>query len=311
MEKSVGDKIRESREEVFGMDYELTPTQRAEVRERYPKTYFPDPVLEPVWFGRHEHKRIPEKKAIFDQNSKNGTVFGICSDQYKIIPFESVIHMTEQSIGQLQGYGKIQICPHTYLDGARMQIGIQFPELRHTIVKKDDIIPKVEVFTSYDLSTKLMGRFGAFQLKCTNGMGVWKTFKRFAKRHLQNLFLNELGENISSGLEIFGEQVDQWKLWAEKHIGISLYEEIWDELPFSTAERAKIEALPEIGSNKVLTDTIKTDGLNLWGLSSVLTQFATHNVQSELRRIELEPLIAKVMEGAFSGTLPKKPLTEH
>jgi hypothetical protein len=202
-------------------------------------------------------------------------------------------------VGQLTDYGKVLICPHTYLDGARISIGIKFPELKMAIKKVDSIIPKVEVFSSLDLSTKLKGRFGAFQLKCTNGMGVWKTFKQFAKRHLQNLFLNELGNNISEGLALFGDQVNTWKKWTEIQVDKDMYDTIWDELPFSTAERTKIEALPEIGTNLLVGKAIEAKSLDLWSLNSVLTQFATHEVKSELRRIDLEPVIAKVMDRTF------------
>jgi hypothetical protein len=131
-------------------------------------------------------------------------------------------------------------------------------------------------------------------------MGVWKTFKQFAKRHLQNLFLNELGDNISEGLLLFGEQVDHWKSWASLKIEKELYETIWDELPFSKAERTKIEALPEIGSQLLLSHTVQTNNLDLWHLNSILTQFATHEVKSELRRIDLEPAIARAMEMVYA-----------
>jgi hypothetical protein len=286
----------------MGMEYHLTPLERAEVRERYPKVYFPDPILTPVWFGRREHQRIPGKKAIFDQtgfrtleNLEQPAIFGICSDQYKIVHYEDIVHMSEQSIGKLTDYGTIQICPHTYLEGARMRITVKFPDMKSEIRKVDSIFPKVDIFTSYDLSTKLKGQFGAYQLKCSNGVGVWKTFRQFAKKHLQNLFLNALGVNISEGLLIFGDQVNTWKSWAEKQISKDFYETIWEELPFSTAERVKIEALPEIGTGLLLSEAVKTNGLNLWSLNSVLTQWNTHNVTSEVRRIALEPVIAQVM----------------
>ena len=290
---------------IEGLAYELSPAERKDVRDRYPKTYFPNPVLEPVWLGRREHQRIPDKFAIVDQQTKphelgsSNTVFGICSDQYKIVPFEDVVHMIEQSVGQLTDYGKVLICPYTYLNGARINIGIKFPELKKEIKKVDSIIPKVEVFSSYDLSTKLMGRFGAFQLKCTNGMGIWKSFKGFAKRHLQNLFLNELGNNISEGMALFGDQVDSWRKWTELKLDQKLYDTVWDELPFSAAERLKIETLPEIGTGLQLGAAMKGKSLDLWSLNSVLTQFATHDVKSELRRIDLEPAIARVMDLTF------------
>ena len=288
-----------------GLAYELTPAERKDVRDRYPQTYFPSPALEPIFFGRRTHQRIPDKFAVVDQTSVgrmmglSEAVFGICSNQYKIVPFEDVVHMVENSVGKLTEYGKVLICPHTYLDGARINIGIKFPELKKEIKKVDSIIPKVEVFSSYDLSTKLMGRFGAFQLKCTNGMGIWKSFKSFAKRHLQNLFLNELGNNISEGMALFGDQVDAWRKWTELKLDQKLYDTVWDELPFSAAERIKIEALPEIGTNLQLGQAIKGNSLDLWSLNSVLTQWATHGVKSELRRIDLEPAIARAMDLTF------------
>jgi hypothetical protein len=279
---------------------ELSPVEKAEVRSKYPNVYFPEPVLEPIWYGRRDHVRVMDKRAIVDQASENRTVFGICSDQYKIVPFEDTISLVQQTVDGITGFGKIDVNPHTYLDGARLRVGISFPDKKTLITKVDSIVPKMDVFSSHDLSTKLMGKFGAFQLKCTNGMGVWKTFKQFAKRHLQNLFLEELGISIGEGLEVFDVQIGLWKKWAETKISQKFYEEIWSDLPFSLAEKAKIEVLPEIDTKMLISEALKSNDLNLWGLNSVLTQFATHEVSSELRRIQLEPEIAKSMELAYN-----------
>jgi len=284
-----------------GMDYELSPTERVEIQKKYPHVYFPEPALEPIYYGRREKVRVPEKRAIVDQKVINAPgVFGLCSEAYKIIRFEDIIHMVEHSVGELTDYGTVQVCPHTYLDGGRMRISVKFPDMKSQIKVVDSIIPKVDVFSSYDLSTKLMGKFGAFQLKCTNGMGIWKSMVSFSKRHLQNLFLNDFGNTISEGLLIFGDQVNMWKNWASTQISQDVYETIWEELPFSAAERVRIEALPEIGTQMLLSHAVKTSSLDLWGLNSVLTQFATHEVKSELRRIDLEPTIARTMELIYS-----------
>lgn len=287
----------------IGMDYELSDLERRDVRERYPKVYFPEPVLEPLYFGRRDKTRIDGKKVIVDQAfiGNGAMTYGICSDAYKVIRYEDIIHMIENSVGQLTDYGQIQVCPHTYLDGARLKIGIKFPDMASAIKAVDSIIPKVDVFSSLDLSTKLKGMFGAWQLKCTNGMGIWKSMVQFSKRHLQNLFLNNLGETISGGLAIFGTQVDSWKNWASLKIEKDVYDEIWEELPFSAAEKTRIEALPEIGTQMLLSHAVETSSLDLWSLNSVLTQFATHEVKSELRRIDLEPVIARVMEKVYTN----------
>ena len=281
-----------------GIEYVLSAEERAEIRSKYPNTYFPDPSMEPLWHGRRERIRVPDKAAIVDQTAKDGPfVLGICSEKYKVIFYEDIVHMVENSVGKITGYGEIQVKPYTYLDGGRLRCTIHFPEMKTAIKKLDSIIPKIEVFSSYDLSTKLMGKFGAFQLKCLNGVGIWKSFKQFAKRHLQNLFLNDLGNVISEGLSIYGDQVNQWKLWGETKISEKLYEEVWESLPFSAAERVKIEELPEIGTGLLLS--APRNDLDLWSLSSILTQFSTHHVRSEVRKIELEPAIARVMEQTF------------
>lgn len=288
------------REAAVELEYELTPGERTEIRNKYPKTYFPQPTLEPLYFGRRDKVRIEGKRAIIDQNPcGQADYFGICSDAYKIIYYEDIIHMVENSVGALTDYGKIQICPTTFCDGGRLAINIKFPDIPAEIKKVDAIIPKVTVYSSYDLSTKLTGKFGAFQLKCTNGMGIWKSMVQFAKRHLQNLFLNNLGETISAGMGIFGEQINSWKKWTELPIDKDTYDHLWEVLPFSPAEKIKIEQLSEIGTGMVLPHALKTNSLDLWGLNSVLTQFATHEVKSELRRIDLETDIAKAMEMTY------------
>lgn len=275
---------------------ELSPEEKAEIRSHYPNVYFPNPVLQPIWYGKREHVRITDKRAILDQNSENQTVFGICSDQYKIVPYEDIIALVEQTVEGITGFGKIEVKPHTYLGGARLRVGLSFPEHTAKIKTVDSIIPKMDVFGSHDLSTKLTGKFGAWRIVCTNGMGVWKTFKQFAKRHLQNLFLADLATSITEGLEVWDVQIGLWKKWANTKIPVAMYDEIWADLPFSPNEREKIEALPEIGTKFLLSEAKKSDDINLWNFNSVLTQFATHEVKSELRRIDLEPAIAKSME---------------
>lgn len=275
----------------------LNPEERAEVRNRYKDVYFPDPVLEPVWYGRREHTRIMDKKTIVDQNK--GTVFGICSDQYKIIHYEDIVFMVEKVVEQIKDFGKIQVKPHTFIDGARLDLGLCFPEKKFSIAPGENIIPKMNIFSSLDLQVKLLGRFGMFMLKCSNGAGTWKTFKQFAKKHLLNLFLEELGICIQEGMVLYNVQIDNWKKWLNAKISPEIYEEIWATLPFSPNERTKIEALPEVGSRLLLADAVKQKDLNLWQFNSVLTQFATHEVKSEVRRYELEPIIARSMETAY------------
>jgi len=255
--------------------------------------------MEPLWWGRRNIEPVPDRNAIV--NKTDGTVFAVCSDRYKVVHYEDVVNMVEGVISTLDGYGKIEICPYILSDGGKMKLTLKFPEAKHKIAVGDSIFPKIEVFSSYDLSYKLMGKFGAFQLKCSNGMGVWKMFKSFARKHLQNLNLKDLQHTISEGLELFGAQVIDWKKWAETKLDAVTYNALWEQLPFSPTERKKIEVLPEIGSGLIIEAALKDNNLTVWQLNSVLTQFATHEVASEIRRIELEPDIAHALELAYNS----------
>jgi len=273
--------------------YQQLQDERQEIRDRYPQVSFPDPVIEPIWWGRRHQNLVSGMKAIVDQ--KTGRVFNVCSEQYKIVHYEDVIYMAEEVVATLHGYGQIVLHPYLYADGGKMKLTLKFPEAQH-LINRDAIVPKMDIFTSLDLSYKLLGKFGAFVLRCTNGMGVWKHFRQFARKHLLNLNLSDLKQTITEGLSIFGFQVDVWKKWTEQVIDLKEYNEIWQFLPFSGSEKERIEFLPEISTGRTISESLKGKDLTLWSLNSILTQFVTHEVKSELRRNAIEPEIAQIME---------------
>ncbi len=279
------------------MDIELSAEARSEVRERYPDTYFPDPVLEPVWYGRRPTERVPATKAVIDQTKNR--VLSVVSDQYKIVHYEDILKMVENITSTIDGYGKIVLNPHSLTDGRRFQIQLKFPEMQKLVRSLDNIVPKLDVFTSLDLSSRLTGRFGAFRLLCTNGMGVWEMFKRFARKHLQSLELGDLQSTITDGLGGFNNQVLEWKKWADTVIPLEQYNGIWEHLPFSAHEKEKIEVLPEVSSKLTLKSAMEQKALTVWDLSNILTQFTSHDIRSEIRRIDLEPEIARVVEQTY------------
>lgn len=277
--------------------FEQSKEKREEVRVMYPDVYFPNPILQPLWFGRRPTNKIPSQFAVVDQNSNS--VLSIVSDQYKIVRYEDILILVNEITSAIDGYGKIQIVPRSLVGGGRFQIQLKFPEMQKSIKVVDNIIPKLDVFTSLDLSFKLTGRFGAFRLLCTNGMGVWERFRSFAKRHLQTLILDDLHKTIEEGLGGFKEQVIEWKKWSEMRVPLAVYDDTWKRLPFSTHEREKIEVLPELSTKLTLKSALEKKSLTVWDMNSVLTQFATHDVRSEIRKIDLESDIAKAMEMTF------------
>jgi hypothetical protein len=282
---------------------ELSEQERAEMRKKYPHVRFPNPIMEPLWFGRRPEGRVEGKWAIVDQDPADDHtrgVIAICSSDYKIVFYEDLIQMTEVVLDNFSGeYGKVDICPSIYSDGGRMNIRLKFPDMKEEIRKGDVIIPKIEIGTSLDLSTKLNGRFGLFQLRCSNGAGTWKTFSTFSRRHLQNLDITELADTVQSGLFTFEAQKKEWKQWAEFKIDLPVYEPLWADLPFSSTEKEKIETLSETGTQQTIKGLLEHKDLTLWSLNSIITQFVTHEIKSAVRKIDIEPLIAKVMETVF------------
>ena len=280
------------------MDFEQTAEQRQEIREQFPDVYFPQPILEPVWYGRRPTHQIPATKAVVDQN--NGHVLSVVSNQYKIVRYEDVLIMVNNIINGIDGYGAIQLAPYSLQKGRRFQIQLKFPEMQKSVKKLDNIVPKLDVFTSLDLSSRLTGRFGAFRLICTNGMGVWELFKRYARKHLQSLDLNDLQGTIQEGLKGFEQQVAEWKNWSNTVIPLEYYNDVWQHLPFSDHEKEKIEVLPEVSSRLTLKTALEQKALTVWDMNSILAQWSTHNIKSEIRRINIEPEIARLMESTYN-----------
>lgn len=282
--------------------FEQLQEERAAVRERFPKILFPDPVLEPVWWGKRPVNRIPDKRAIINQmpdKEGNQRVFAVASDKYKVIHYEDVITMIDETISGITAYGPINICPEVLSDGGKMAVSLKFPDAQYVISHNDGIIPKIDVHTSYDLGWKLSGRFGAFRLKCSNGMGVWENFQRFARRHLLNLNLSDLKNTIIGGFEVFGIQIDSWKSWANTAIGADVLKNMWEMLPFSPKEKEALEVLPEASTGLSISTSLAGKMLTLWDVNNVLTQYTTHEGKSAIRRIELEPVIAKIMGNTY------------
>ncbi len=267
---------------------------RVAVRERYEDLVFPDISLEPVWYGKRPDTKVDGAFAIVDQNE--GTFFNFCSDQYQVVPYEDVISLIEEVTSDLPEFGKPTIVPHIFADGGKMKVKATFQDIEYEIKKGDIVNPKIEVYTSYDLGWKLRSLFGAYRLVCTNGLTVGKLFSKFAKRHMLSLNPEDMKLSIQGGMGIFSEQIGLWKKWAELQIVEELYDGIWKELPMSDGEKVKIEKLPEAGTQLLLPNALEQNQLTAWGFYSVVTQFVTHEIKSDIRREEIGPRVTQAFE---------------
>lgn len=275
----------------------MEKSEMAEIRERYPHVYFPNPILEPVWFGKRPNTRVEGTRAIVDQNT--GTMYAMCSDQYKIVRYEEIIKMVEVASLSFPEFGKPNIIPVVLQGGAKIVVHCKFPDIKYEIKVGDLIAPYFSLKSSLDLAWKMIESYSAERLVCTNGMRVGEKISSLKKRHVLSLNLDEFSEKIKEGMLHFSEQTDMWKKFVDFKVAKELEDVIWEELPFSKNEKEKIEALVEIESQKTIADMRKEDTLSLWNLNAVLTQYTTHEIKNEVRRLELEPVIEHVLELAI------------
>jgi len=104
----------------------IDKVEAEEIRSRYPGVYFPNPIMEPVWFGKRPNSKIEGKKAIIDQN--NGAFFAICSEEYKIVRFEEVIKTVEIAAKEYPEFGDPIIDPRVISGGSKIIVHCNFPK---------------------------------------------------------------------------------------------------------------------------------------------------------------------------------------
>lgn len=272
---------------------------RAEVHEKFPNVDFPEPSLQPLFFGRRDKRQYGGKSAIVD--IKTDIPFSIVSDQYQLIYYEETVKMLEDIADELmEDFGPHETTIHLPYDKGRMRVELVFPEMEYEIKKGDHINPKMDVFRSYDLRWQYGGRFGAYRIICANGLTVGEVFASFKKRHIWALNPADLRDAIGEGISHYVEQTDIWKRWANRVLEPAEYEELWTVLPFSENEKETMEALPEAGSQIVLPEALNRNELSLWDMHSVVTQFLTHEVAGEHRRVEIEPQVANAFHNFYA-----------
>lgn len=273
--------------------FEEVQAIREDVASRY-NVKFPDPVLEPLWFGRRPTNMIQGRYAIVDQNS--GTAYNVCTDLYKPIYHELVIKDVEDAAAAHPEYGKPEIKVSLLADGAKLRVHVVFEEVDYTIKSGDVVHPTTDIKSSYDLGWKYSMDFGAYRLICSNGMKIGEVLESYKKRHLTSLNPDMLSDSLASGMFNFSNQAQLWQKWAGESISMKQYEELWTELPFSKPEKEKIEAHKSEGDGILLLEALKQNELTKWGFFNALTAYTTHNIASELRQIDIGPKIARVFE---------------
>jgi hypothetical protein len=266
-----------------------------EIRDKYPDIVWPEPIMEPVFFGRFDKTVVENRKLILDSNT--GAQFDIVSDQYELIPHEVATHNLLRSIPEEFGTPKLKF--RMWQDGARFRLEASFPDLGNFEVKEGDAVePRITQMNSLDRSTFYGLEFGATELVCTNGLVAYKQRSTTKRRHVFGAEdIDKLADSMKHEMENFSEQLGIWQQWNHMQIG-SVEELVLDleALPFSEKEREKLLVLPLMNNeNRTLKGLVADGKATLWDVNSAATQYATHEVNSDQRQFDLERKIAANM----------------
>lgn len=267
---------------------------KIKIRERFPDIVWPEPILEPIFFGRLDKTLVENRKLVLD--AETGVQFDIVSDHYDLIPHEVATHNLLKAIPE--EFGRPELKFHMWQDGARFRVEAHFPDVGQFDVKEGDPVrPRIIQTNSLDRSQHYGLDFGAEELVCANGLIAFKSRVRTRRRHIFGAEeVSAISENLKKEMENFSDQMDLWKQWADTSVGVLEEMEVdLENLPFSDAERDKLLQMPLMNHNKEATlGGLLTSGkATLWDINSAGTQYAKHEVNSAQRSFDLERKMAE------------------
>lgn len=246
---------------------------------------FPKVLEQPIMWGYHKDLHQADKhKALV--NPDTGKLFAIVSKHYRLIRHEQAIEQIEAAIAKNPDLGRYEVVTEFYNDAGRMRRRYVFPNISVEIEPGDSVNPELHLLNSYDLSWPFVVLLGAFRLVCSNGQVVGKKFLYLNKRHIYDLERIGLQEEVSTALERFTLQTDQWKEWTEQQLSPTAYDEVMKRMKFGKGALEEIE-------NRMLQDAEGCDDdgypiMTFWAFFNVLTWFITHNSVSLNHRVDLE-----------------------
>lgn len=292
------------------MTREEFEAQRAimkDVRDQFPNIVFPEVYLDNVWRGVTQDTLVQtanRRIVVVQYEDKDGPAeyeAAVVSDEYQLIPPEVSIHHFMKAVEKSPEFGKPKYNIRLLGYGEKLIVEAKFPEFNFEIPgfgKKvgDMISAKAILHHSVDTSWEHSFRFGGEVLRCTNGMRTFKNLEHHSKKHRMNLDVEDQMKALSSGMEVFSEQHEIWKMWTEKMIAYDKVETVLNELPFSGKQQEEILALPETGTGVRLKDLVEgKEDISMWQLNSLATQFITHELELTPARVKREEDFTKAM----------------
>lgn len=285
--------MTENEKEMTGKEYMESEAERKkkreEIRERFNEVVFPDPIMEPIYFGRTHKTAVQGKRLMRD--AKSGAQYAVVSKKYHTVFHEDVVRNLIEAVPEEFGNPVFNVKMLNH--GARMRAEVTFPDIDKKVNGSElDLMGRVG--NSYDTSLQLGWEWGAKELVCENGLIAFVTKEQSKARHIYGAISRmQITDNLNAALEDFSDQHNIWLKWNETKLTELQIDEALTELPFSDPEKEKLKELPLMNHNNTAISSMKEP--TLWTLNSAATQYAKHEVTSLKRSYELENKIAAAM----------------
>lgn len=302
----------------IGLEKKLSPEEvhdiKQEVRERYPSVPWPDLTQERVYVAGYDfaipgvlsnciQKKIDEEHKLWSY-AVDGMIpehVAFCSDQYNFVPFEVASKVFLNFLDSYDQWGKPKVSFQIIDGGRKMKAYAQFDEhtskLKGKAAKVNDVISPVGGFYhGIDLDWQFRVFAGALRLLCTNGMVGHRLNLELGAKHKSTLDITQMVQGLAPTFEKYGEQLDIWNSWGATTLTPPQVDDLVLSSGFGTKHQEEIKALPEKGTGETLEQWMQRGQVNMMNLFNVLTQFTTHELDSELVKVKRGEQIAEAFE---------------
>lgn len=230
-----------------------------------------------------------------ETQTKEEPFYAFVSSDYKIVHHEEVIAKVQQMTDTVKEYGNPAFDIRLLDRGAKMRCLVTYPEVEWPIKKGNDpVSPRISILNSYDTAWELGISFEALQKVCTNGMMAFRSLFGKSGRHKLNLDVDGMINTLNNGMGNYSRQIGVWQEWANRELEAATFNQIWEELPFGEAYRKELEVLPQTGTGKTIKGMLLEGHVNAWDLHSIVTQFLTHRVESEMVQLDKGEKVERV-----------------
>jgi hypothetical protein len=248
-------------------------------------------------------QQVEGHQAIY--NPDNQHIYCIPTAEYQLVTHQQMIEKTELTLKPLlKSLGDFERTIRIDGEGERMRTTYRFPSVNVEIRKGDMVNPTVELFNSLDRSWKNSIIIGAFRLICTNGMTIGETFGKFKKRHLRSLDFEEAQSVLENGVEKIQQQAIEWKGWSNVQLSVKEVENTITALKLTNKEKELLMEEEEASTQLSIEDWMlfkelemrpeMVERMNKWTFYNIITQFATHQINTELRRLQIQNAVTEI-----------------